>query len=95
MTPLPARGLLLGVGLEDRLVFRRQRSLLPAAGGLADVEAAGPADRAPLAFEVGIKRVIPCPRTRDENQQGREDGHRANRASEEHGFFPARQVGWV
>ncbi len=59
---LSACGLLLGVGLEDGLILRRQRRLLSATGRLADVKSARAADRAPPAAEIRILRVVPGPR---------------------------------
>src|SRR5438067_6912344 len=47
-------------GLEDGLVLRRERSRRRSAPGLALVISPGTADRAPLAAEIRILRIVPC-----------------------------------
>ena len=55
---LPAGLLVRHIGLEDRLIFRRERRFLLRTPGLADVVPPGAADRQPLALQVRIFRVV-------------------------------------
>src|SRR5215813_9302263 len=81
------------VGLEDRLILRRHRSLLPFSGRLADVESAWPADRAPLPAEIRIELVIPCSAVGDCDAEHCKERDGPDRLSMRHGRPPFDLIG--
>ena len=89
----PALGLIGHAVRQDLLIFRRQRSLLRRSPGLGRIELYGLAsqtrvDGVPLAFPVGVFRVVGRLRDADRHHQCGDDGKRASRASMQHGYPP-------
>src|SRR5262249_28931866 len=81
------------VGLEDRLILRRERRLLSLPPRFADVEAPWPPDRTPLPAEIRIELVVPCLSVGSCDAQRSEERDGPDRSSMRHGVPPLDFIG--
>src|SRR5258706_3077548 len=82
---LAAGRLVRQAGLENLLIFRRERRLLAAAERLRLIPLNGDAGRpAPLARKIGIFRLIERPGPCDRQRHRRREGERSDRVSVQH-----------
>src|SRR5262249_52878888 len=86
---LSAGAPLRDIGFPDRLIFGRQRRLLPATRRLARIVLAASARPHPLAFPVGKFRALLRPSTRAGRAQRRYECDRRQRNPVRHGRPPS------